>query len=237
MKKLILAILFVLLCLLLAACRGTKDVAWTDAPSKPSQINFYVSSVCELTDAEGRTLHCGSPNDFYGTMEGKAGTMAGEDPAYFDFTVPYSDFYRIETQSASPSLYAMGGLYTKLSLNSPVSEIQWRLSGWSIRSDGTGATLSFHVDSGERYVAKLEIELDEEAELSMGLRHIAMSGLTAEPKLTVWDFENMAKSAQLTLPVQDGAATVVFDHLETDQIELIAGTKTESRTLEWGKIG
>ena len=40
MKKRKLAILFVLLYLLLAACRGTKDVAWTDAPSKPAQIHF-----------------------------------------------------------------------------------------------------------------------------------------------------------------------------------------------------
>ena len=237
MKNKLCLIVILTVCVLLTACRSSRDGAWTDAPSKPSQINFYVNSICDLTDAEGRTLHCGGPNDFYGTIEGKAGNMTGEDPAYFDFTVPYSDFYRIETQSASPSLYAMGGLYTRLSLDSPVSEIQWRLSGWSIKSDGTGATLNFHVDSRERYVAEIELELDKEAELSMGLRHIVLSGLTAEPKLTVWDYENMVKSAQLTLPVQDGAATVVFDYLETDQIELIAGTKTERRTLKWGKIG
>lgn len=235
MKKRKLAILLVMLCLLLAACRGTKDVAWDDAPSVPDDLVFQINGTCDLVDADGKTLHCGSPNDFYGTIEGKDGYMTGNGA--FEFTVPYSAYYRFKPESRVPSIMAMRGLFSELELKGPAEEIEWRLSGWSIKSQGTGATLRFNVDSREQYLAVIELRLAKEAELSMGLRHIAMSGLTAEPKLTIWNYEKMAKSAQLTLPVQNGAATVVFDHLETDQIELIAGTKTERRTLEWGKIG
>jgi hypothetical protein len=144
MKKLKLAILFVLLCLLLAACRSKKDVAWNDAPSVPDDLVFQINGTCDLVDADGKTLHCGSPNDFYGTIEGKDGYMTGNGA--FEFTVPYSAYYRFKPESRVPSILAMRGLFSELELKGPAEEIEWRLSGWSIKSDGTGATLTDYTD-------------------------------------------------------------------------------------------
>lgn len=94
MIKWIRVIAVLLSCMMLTACKGSRTKAFSDAPTIPDQVDFMVGFVCDLTDAEGKTPHCGSPEDFYGTIEGKAGLMTGENPAYFHFTVPYSEKYR-----------------------------------------------------------------------------------------------------------------------------------------------
>ena len=62
--------------------------------------------LCDLTDAEGGTLHCGGPNDFGGTIAGTAKGMSGDDPAWFNFTVPYSASYTFETEATDVRIKA-----------------------------------------------------------------------------------------------------------------------------------
>ena len=234
MRKKVCLFLVLSLCLLLASCKSSKDGQFQDEPPRPEKISFYVSCVCDLTDAEGRTLHCGSPKDFYGTIEGTNAEYSGTS---MRFQVPYSEFYRFTTKSKKPVISAFGGSFSELELDGAAEELEWRPTSWRIKSGGIGATLRFNVDSREKYMAAIELRLDSEAEISMGLRHITLSGLKSEPKISVREYEKGMKTVERSIPIKDGATTVVFDKLENDQLEVIADGKTEQYALTWEKIG
>ena len=140
-----------LACLLLAACQdfpkeadssGEVTEVTTTAPvvEEPEELYFEVNCDCELTDPDGNTLHCGGPNDFYGTIEGTPGRLVGEDIVFFQFSVPYRDSYTFQARADQIIIDSYGSNSSRL-FCSGYQEVVWKESGWTIKGREMNVTL------------------------------------------------------------------------------------------------
>ena len=236
-----------LACLLLAACQdfpkeadpsGEVSEVTTTAPEvgEPEELYFEVSCDCELTDPDGNTLHCGGPNDFYGTIEGTPGHMIGETPAFFQFTVPYRDNYEIHSQTDHNIIdaYAYGKNCSRIYCDGS-REFVWKADGWIVK--GAGAEVSMVVTDidvkGNGYVTTFTFHTATDAEINLTQKGISVSGLQGASTVSVFDSTKMAHSETQTIPAQGDALTLDLSELSNSSFAVIADGESTEMQVTW----
>ncbi|MBQ6160343.1 MAG: hypothetical protein IJK24_05310 [Oscillospiraceae bacterium] len=221
-------IIIVLCILFLAGCRASNSAGGLPIPD---EVVFNVGMLCDLTDADGGTLHCGGPNDFYGNIPGKAGRMHGEggDPAWFEFTVPYSASYTFSSterpclRTWPASLYCEGEaslLWTldKWTVLSQGAEVKFQLSGVSADTDANLAEIRFHTDG------TAEIGIQDGA--------LTVNGASGSFQVAFWNNE-MGRSVEYEYTAQGEQISVDFTGLTKGTAKVFDGKQTQELPVAW----
>lgn len=240
-------LLFVLfmLCFLLAACQdspkgadpsGEVSEVTTTAPvvEEPEELYFEVNCDCELTDPDGNTLHCGGPNDFYGTIEGTPGRLVGEDIVFFQFSVPYRDSYTFQAKADQIIIDSYGSNSSRL-FCSGYQEVVWKESGWTIKGREMNVTLLISdIDSrGDGFLTELTFHTAADTEINLTKKSISVTGLQGEPTVSVFDCTKMVDSATLTIPAQGDTLTLDLSELSNSSFAVIADGESTEMQVTW----
>ena len=229
MKKLI--ALFVLVALLFTGCQAAQGDT-ENAP--PKTIDFKVNMLCDLTDAEGGTLHCGGPNDFGGTIAGTAKGMSGDDPAWFNFTVPYSASYTFETEATDVRIKATSGNPSSLICSGNAS-ITWELYKWIIRSERADVEFNAacRTDSELTCTGKVMLHTEGLAEIGMENGGIRITGASGQISVSFYNSEKMTRSKAVEIESKSEQVLVDCTDLEDNVIHITDGKETEDVMLSW----
>ncbi len=231
-------LLFVLfmLCFLLAACQdfpkgadpsGEVSEVTTTAPvvEEPEELYFEVNCDCELTDPDGNTLHCGGPNDFYGTIEGTPGRLVGEDIVFFQFSVPYRDSYTFQARADQIIIDSYGSNSSRL-FCSGYQEVVWKESGWTIKGDGVD-------DHGEDFMVKIIFQTGTDAELLLTRNSFSVSNMIGDATFEICSCGEKGRGAEQTIPAQGDTLTLDLSELSNSSFAVIADGESTEMQVTW----
>ena len=239
----------ILCCLILAACEeptaasesgaqstsiATTAATEAETPEKPEEIIFQVSCICELTDPEGKTLHCGGPYDFHGTIDGTPDRVYGTNPSWFEFSVPYREYYRFEVTKKKYLLDCNLFHSSRISAEGP-QEVIWKPSGWEVKSTGSDVNLLLNCGDqrGGGFLAVLDFHTDADADIVLTKDSISVSGASGEAAVHVFDIKTMKSSEDQVIPVRGGALKIDLSTVPAGTVKITADGESSDLALVW----
>lgn len=224
------AFLFIL-SLLLTACRGMNQAKDSGIEE---DLSFSVNAICDLTDSEGKTLHCGGINDFSGEIDGKAEGMSGDDPAWFNFKLPYSASYLFESDAKSLKIMCSSLRPSSVECDQAAS-VEWKPDGWTVRGEDTTVILRVFGTASEtaQYIAELTFTADKEVNIRLTDGEIELEHCDGTGSLVFYDSEKMLKTEQIEFVPSDGTAAIIWDNASASSVELTDRNGKNEVELSW----
>ena len=245
MKTRYLIVVAIAVCFVFSACRSTAEgtanntkntsVATTAATELeiPDEISFEVSCLCDLTDPEGKTLHCGGPNDFYGTIDGTPDRMYGTNPAWFAFNVPYQEYYIFRAELNVFLIQSYSCHFSRITARGP-KEVIWNPDGWKVNSDGTDVALHLYCgDDG--FLVDLTFHTDADADIVLTEDSISVSGASGEAAVQIFDIKTMKSSEDQVIPVRGGALKIDLSAVPAGTVKITADGESSDVPLVWSE--
>ena len=248
MKARYLILIAIAVCLVFSACRSTAEgtanntkntsVSTTAAAEVeiPDEISFEVSCLCELTDPEGKTLHCGGPNDFFGTIDGTPGRVYDVNPAFFEFKVPYREYYAFQAKENAFLIRSCSCHFSRITARGP-KEVIWNPDGWQVKSDGTDVTVLLNGSDaqGGGYLSTLSFHTDADADIVLTEDSISVSGASGEAAVHVFDIKTMKSSEDQVIPVRGGALKIDLSTVPAGTVKITADGESSDLALVWSE--
>ena len=242
-------LLLILCCLILAACEeptaasesgaqstsiATTAATETETPEKPEEIIFQVSCICELKDPEGKTLHCGGPYDFHGTIDATPDRVYGTNPSWFEFKVPYRDYYTFQAKLNKFLIDSYSCHLSRITARGP-KEVIWKTDGWTVKSDGTDVTVKLNGSDaqGGGYLSTLSFHTDADADIVLTKDSISVSGASGEAAVHVFDIKTMNSSEDQVIPVRGGALKIDLSAVSAGTVKITADGENSDLALVW----
>ena len=245
MKPRYLLLMVSMLCFLLSSCQasnvgadssGEVSEVTTTAPvvEEPEELYFEVNCDCELTDPDGNTLHCGGPNDFYGTIEGTPGRLVGEDVVFFQFSVPYRDSYTFQARADQIIIDSYGSNSSRL-FCSGYQEVVWKESGWTIKGNDANVMMLMDGvdDHGEDFMVKIIFRTGTDAELLLTRNSFSVSNMIGDATFEICSCGEKGRGAEQTIPAQGDALTLDLSELSNSSFAVTTGGESTEMQVTW----